>query len=113
LWQGIKVTQLPDEPSDLKLTDDDIKNFIASNTWTFAKTMAHMPHEYCLKKKCRNPEAFERFVMHIRNNGYAKYFYRKIFMYFNVGPYQYWTMGAPLEETILINRALCGTVKYE
>lgn len=91
------------------LTDADIAAFIEANEWRFAKTMARIPHEYCLKEKCGDPEMFERFVMHIRRHGYTGQFFRKTFVYFDVGPHQYWTMGSPLHETILINRAVKKT----
>lgn len=88
-----------------ELTDADITTFIEANTWKFAKTMASMPHAYCLKESCSDPEMFERFVMHIRRTGYAGRFFRATYIYFDVGHYQYWTMGSPLDKTILINRA--------
>lgn len=88
-----------------ELTDTDIAAFIEANEWKFAKTMARIPHAYCLKEKCTDPEMFERFVMHIRKHGYVGKFFTKTFVYFDVGQHQYWTMGSPLHETILINRA--------
>lgn len=89
-----------------ELTDADIVAFIEANEWKFAKTMARFPHSYCLKERCTDPDMFERFVMHIRKYGYEGKFFGKTFVYYDVGPYQYWTMGSPLHETILINRAL-------
>jgi hypothetical protein len=88
-----------------ELTPQDIDAFILANEWKFAKTMASIPHAYCLKERCSDQETFEKFVMHIRRNGYEKNFFRKVFVYFDVGEHQYWTMGSPLEKTILINRA--------
>lgn len=88
-----------------ELTDADIKSFIAANTWKFAKTMARIPHAYCLKEKCTDQEMFERFVMHIRKHGYIGHFFKKTFVYLDFEGHQYWTMGSPLHETILINRA--------
>lgn len=88
------------------LTAEQIDAFIAANTWKFAKTMAKMPHEYIVKERCSNPEFFERFVMHIRRHGYEGRFFKRVFVYFDVGQYQYWTMGDTLENTIIINRAI-------
>ncbi len=48
---------------------------------------------------------FNEFVLHIRQHGYVDKFIGEEYVYFNVGEYRYWSMGAPLEETILINRA--------
>lgn len=88
------------------LTDADIAAFIEANEWKFAKTMARIPHEYCLKERCNDPDMFERFVMHIRRNGYESKFFKRTYIYFDVGPHQYWTMGDPLHKEILINRAI-------
>ena len=49
-------------------------------------------------------EMFNEFVLHIRKHGYADNFMGQEYTYFNVGDYRYWSMGAPLKETILINR---------
>lgn len=87
------------------LTISQITEFIDKNEWRFAKTMAEIPHAYCLREKCNDANMFERFVMHIRKNGYKKSFFNKTYIYFDVGQFQYWTMGNPLHKTKLINRA--------
>lgn len=88
-----------------EMTEEEITHFIESNTWKFASSMPSVPHFYCLKEKCVDPLMFERFVMHIRKHGYVGKFWRKEYMYYNDSTYKYWTMGAPIHETILINRA--------
>lgn len=81
--------------------------FIESRRWQFAKTMAHIPHEYTVSDwKPWAREEFEEAVMFIREHGYARRFFHKTYVYFDVGEHQYWSMGAPLEQTILINRAV-------
>ena len=60
-----------------ELTDADIAAFIEANEWKFAKTMARIPHAYCLKERCTDPDMFERFVMHIRRHGYEGKFFKK------------------------------------
>jgi len=89
-----------------KLTDEEIAWFIATHEWKFAKTMAYIPHAYTLRERAADEPMFERFVIHIRVHGYDGQFYSKTYRYFDFGPYQYWTMGSPLEQTKLINRAL-------
>ena len=86
------------------LTAEQIDAFIAANKWKFAKTMARIPHEYIIKEHCTDPEFFERFVMHIRRFGYPERFFKRTFVYFDVGGMKYWTMGDTLENTIVINR---------
>ena len=88
------------------LSDEEIASYIESHRWIYAKTMPQCPHWYTLKKESKDPAMFERFVMHIRRHGTAAKFFRKTLIYFRFGDYKYWSMGAPLGQTILINRAL-------
>ena len=79
--------------------------FIASQKWIFAKTYSETaPHEYCLKKNCETIELFNEAVQFIRDNGVKEFFFKKSFIYFYHDGYKYWTMGAPIPITILINR---------
>ena len=92
------------------MTPAEIEAFISGHPWRFAKTMAHIPHSYVVRKNCRDDHEFERFVMHIRRHGYRQKFGRAYYMYFDwpVGGvvHQFWTMGWPVGETIIINRAV-------
>jgi len=82
---------------------DALREFIDSSQWTFAKTMPEWPHEYIVRERV-DKNLFTRLVRHIRANGYEGKFYRKSITYYDDGELVYWTMGAPLEETIIINR---------
>jgi hypothetical protein len=82
---------------------DQIKDFIQSVTWTYAKTMSEWPHEYIVKYKV-DKELFLEMVKHIREYGYQGFFYEKSLTYFNEAGKVYWTMGEPIEKTIVINR---------
>jgi hypothetical protein len=82
---------------------DDLSDFVASTKWTFAKTMPKWPHEYIVRERV-DEEPFLQLVLHIRANGYLGKFYRKDITYFDEAGMVYWTMGAPVEETIIINR---------
>ena len=83
---------------------DDLRAFIASSHWTFVKTMPQWPHEYIVREQV-DEQLFVKFVCHIRANGYQGKFYRKNITYYDADGMIYWTMGAPLEETIIINRS--------
>lgn len=87
------------------VTDDDMRAFIADHEWVFAKTMPHIPHWYTLRRKARRDEDFVAFVQEIRFRGVPRQFGSRSFTYLDVDDWTYWTMGAPIEETILINRA--------
>ena len=73
--------------------------------WTFAKTMAEHPHEWQFKGKWNNKKLFEDIVIAIREYGVAEKFYNATYIYFYCNGYKHWTMGAPISETIIINRA--------
>jgi len=82
---------------------EDLRRFVLSERWTFAKTMPQWPHEYLVRGKV-DTELFERMVMHIRIHGYEGRFYRRAITYLDEGGFVYWTMGAPLARTAVINR---------
>jgi len=80
-----------------------LQDFIKSVRWTYAKTNPKWPHEYIVRDRV-DDEMFVRLVKHIRNNGYEGSFYSKPITYYDHEGMTYWTMGAPIEETIIINR---------
>ena len=88
--------------SSIKLPDN-LKKFTEDSIWIFAKTMPEWPHEYIVRDKV-DESLFLLLVNHIRVYGYEGRFYRKKITYFDDGDLVYWTMGAPIEETIIINR---------
>jgi hypothetical protein len=92
------------------LTPEEITAFIEAHNWRFARTMPHIPHSYLVKAQCRSAAEFEAFVMHIRQHGYQQKFGRSYYTYLDWPVdgviHQFWTMGAPLGDTIVINRAV-------
>lgn len=82
---------------------DFLRDFVDAEEWTFAKTMPQWPHEYIVRERV-NEELFVLLVCHIRDNGYAGKFYSKDITYYDEMGMTYWTMGAPLGETIIVNR---------
>ncbi len=90
------------------MSEAELRRFIATSKWKFAVTMPETPHEYILRRETHDKAAFEKFVMHIRHHGYQQTFRGVSYTYLDVDGWQYWTMGAALEETILINRAQIG-----
>ena len=82
---------------------DDLREFVGSSAWTFAKTMPDWPHEYLVRDRV-DEGLFVRLVEHIRAYGYEGHFYQKAIIYYEEAGMVYWTMGAPLAETTIINR---------
>ena len=84
------------------MTDEGMSAYISKVFW---RTSVDGSHQYTLGSW--NPdliEVFNKFIVHIRWHGYIEKFKGIEYTYFDVGDYQYWSMGALLEETILINR---------
>jgi len=85
------------------MKEEEITAYIAKVHWRTSKDGSH---QYTLASWNNElTDVFKKFVTHIRQHGYIDKFIGVEYTYFNVGDYQYWSMGAPLEETILINRA--------
>ena len=83
---------------------EELRCFVSAVQWTFAKTYADTwPHHYIVKERV-DSELFVKLVQHIREHGYEGQFYRMKITYFDEGGVVYWTMGAPIEETTVINR---------
>ena len=81
--------------------------FVADNNWIFAKTYAdRAPHEYVVKDKLddRYRELFPELVIYIRENGFPAFFGNKEHVYLYYDKHYYWTMGDPVEDTVIINR---------
>tara|TARA_R110000744_G_scaffold358249_3_gene465310 strand:- start:274 stop:579 length:306 start_codon:yes stop_codon:yes gene_type:complete len=73
-------------------------------TYRYAKTMPKFPHYYTMKDTWKDTLAFEEVVKHIRKFGIKQKFWNTSYIYLYLDKYKYWTMGAPVSETILINR---------
>ena len=79
-------------------------DFVDSTAWVFAKTYAKTwPHEYIVREQV-DEDRFVELVRHIRNHGYLGKFYAKDITYLDCTNLVYWTMGASIEETTVINR---------
>jgi hypothetical protein len=96
----------------MAFTIDDARAYIAAVPWQFAKTMPQWPHEYTVREWRPDLEqTFLEFVQLIRSDGTVKPWPRAAarprchHTYLSVDRWEYWTMGAPVTETTVINRA--------
>jgi len=81
-----------------------LHDFIESTPWVFAKTYAKTwPHEYIVRDRV-DETLFLELARHISEHGYQGSFYRKSITYYDHESRVYWTMGGPVEDTIIINR---------
>jgi hypothetical protein len=90
------------------VTTADAERFadlMARHPFQVATTMPKAPHEYTLGRRWDSDADFEWAVQFIRANGYEARFGGRRYTYFDLNGHSYWTIGAPIPETILINRA--------
>jgi hypothetical protein len=89
------------------MSDDDLdraRAFVAKATWTFAKTLAHIPHYYETRQRFGDDEEFTWFVTYVRERGYRGRFQGATYTYLEIGEWKYWSMWRAPEKTQVINR---------
>ena len=80
--------------------------FLLRAKWNWAKSYAKTaPHWYVVRGEFADDALFDKVVEEMRQNSVPERFYSKTFQYFYHGGYKYWTMGNPIAETTIINRA--------
>src|SRR6476620_7484544 len=96
----------------MTFTIDDARAYIAEVRWQFAKTMPQWPHEYTVRDWRSDLDSeFAEFAALIRREGIVKPWPRDAAVpryrhpYLEVDGWEYWTMGASIAETTVINRA--------
>jgi hypothetical protein len=81
-----------------------VRSIIAKSHWKFAKTMPHIPHYYTVRAKAASDDDFVRLVEFIRSHGYDERWGRYYHRYLDIDGWKYWTMGAQVESTAIVNR---------
>lgn len=82
----------------------NIDQLLDQAKFVFAKSMPKMPHHYTLRETW-DSNTFDYVVQKIRELGVPERFFKKTYIYYYANGYKYWTMGNPINETRLINRA--------
>jgi hypothetical protein len=83
---------------------DDVRAFVESTRWTFAKTYAATwPHEYIVRTP-ENAEMMLALARHIFEHGVEGRFYSQVRKYHHEGGKVYWSMDSTAEATDLVNR---------
>jgi hypothetical protein len=107
--------EAPVDPVDRTETGEDrlrAMRLLLGVKWTFAKTMAHIPHEWSLRRHWPSDSDFVWVVLHMRRVGEVRRFGSARYTYYDLAEHMYWTMGCdaqssdPKTGTILINRAV-------
>jgi hypothetical protein len=90
-----------------------IAGTLEAQDWIFAKTMPQNPHYYALRKNFKDDALFDSIVDAMRGYSYSGKWGGRNYQYFNVNNHYYWTMGAPIPKTVLINRKDRGPAPYD
>jgi hypothetical protein len=61
------------------------------------------PRKYIVRQRVEK-QLFVDLVGHVRRHGRSGRFYERAIVYYEEAGLVYWTMGAPLAETIIVNR---------
>ena len=90
------------------MTEEQIHHFLIHEVqFTFAKTMANIPHSWICRKDYSDLKFLE--VMNfISHNGYTEEFYGRKYTYYNIEDYKYWVMTDNQgfdDSTAIINKA--------
>lgn len=73
--------------------------------WTYAKSMPKWPHWYVAVESVSDPEMFRAAVATIRQYGYWARFFKRRNLHLDLDGWTYWTMGAAIADTRIINAA--------
>ena len=90
-----------------KRSEGEIKKAISENRFTFAKTMAHNPHEYAIRTKWNDGTiTFNEMLEFMRVNHKLERFGQRMYRVSVIDGVRYWTMGGADAITIILNRGV-------
>ncbi|CAN5756190.1 hypothetical protein BH24ACT18_BH24ACT18_04150 [soil metagenome] len=87
-------------------TEEDVLRWIEAVHWQTARSKGN-PHQYNVRH-WGPPVPFWRVVMWIRETGRTEVWGGETFRYRRIGGHKYWSMGATLPSTIILNRKEWG-----
>jgi hypothetical protein len=88
----------------MMLTKLGFFDFIRASAWQIATTAVFNPHEYTLLRVANDKDRFKAAVLFIRANCTHELFGHTWYQVYYENGYKYWSMGASLDKTILVNR---------
>ncbi len=94
-----------------ELTYEDVRRWVQTVYFSFARTMPANPHAYAARKRC-DDAMFERVARYVQQNGYTQRYGGREYTVLDVElhgePHFLWTMGSPPEETVVLNAKLAS-----
>jgi hypothetical protein len=95
------------------LTHAEVRRWLESRRWIFARSRPTNPHSYTLRREADDEAMFEAVVEHIREFGQPYPWWGTIYIQYVAGTHAYWTMGAAVKDTLLINRKTLERVRLD
>jgi SWIM zinc finger len=94
-------------------THAEVGRWLEERRWIFASSRPTNPHSYCLRREAGDDGMFEAVVEHIREFGQPYPWWGTVYLQYVAGTHAYWTMGAAVKDTILINRKTLEQVRLD
>ena len=94
------------------MTKEELQEQLEKCFWKYARTLGHNPHHYTLRNTWKTSDLFSEAVIALRENSRNELFYKTTYQMCYIGNFKYWTMGSPIEETILINKKQIKLARY-
>lgn len=88
------------------MTEVEFRDFISKQTFRKAVTAKRNPHAYIVRHKSvvGTDDEFVDAVMFIREHGFEIMLWGKRYTVYYLDGHFYWTMGDPIETTIILNQ---------
>lgn len=87
------------------MTKKELEDTLQNTKFTFAKSMPKIPHAWSARQDWKDDDVFNKVIVYLRMYGIKERFFTKDYLYFYANGYKYWTMGSPIQQTRIINRA--------
>jgi len=84
--------------------EERARAFVSVQQWIFAKTMADIPHFYCLKHNSPGAAEFDWFVQYLVAHSVPGTFYGRMYQYLFLDDWKFWIMDDNPTDCDLINR---------
>jgi hypothetical protein len=99
-----RAVSASDKESAIRPFSDDVRTFVDTASWRFAKTYAETwPHEYVVRTD-ENADMILALAKHIFEHGIDGRFYSQVRKYHHEAGKVYWSMADAPEGATLINR---------
>lgn len=95
------------------LSGEEVRHWLEGQRWHYARSRPDNPHSYCLRREANDEKTFAQIVEYIREYGSPYPWWGAVYEQLPLGDHCYWTMGASIANTELINRKSLEQVRLD